>query len=94
MHTLEGLPLHGHYQQLMSTQEVKFAWAVLHEFFEAFGEDGPKDLLWFMLAAVMKSDNEEITSRHRGNLIFFFEYSQAFYKAIHTIYKKHGSIEL
>ena len=87
MNTLEGLPLREHYQYLLSTQDPKHAWAILHEFFEAFGEEGPGELLWYMLSVVMKSDNEEITSRHRGNLIFFFEYSQAFYKAMYTLYK-------
>ena len=90
MHTLEGMPLHGHYQDLLSTGDSQFAWAILHEFFEAFGEEGPDNIIWFMLAAVMKSENEEITSRHRAKILFFYEYSQAFFKAAHILYTKNS----
>jgi hypothetical protein len=38
-----------------------------------------------MLTAALRSDNEEIEARHRGNMIFFYEYSIVFFKAVRLL---------
>lgn len=94
MHTLEGLPILKHAEALQSSGKEKNAWAVLQEFFDFFGKDSAEEHLWYMLAMVLQSDNEEIVPRHRSNMIFFYEYSIAFYKAARFLYaqqkKKQG----
>jgi hypothetical protein len=89
MHTLQGLPLLHYYKQLLVTEEDKYAWHIFHEFFETFDQEGPQELLWFMLTAAMKLDNEEINGRHRSNMIFFYEYVIAFFKAAQVLYEQH-----
>ena len=89
MHTLQGLPLLGYYQKLIATQENEYAWKILHEFFGAFDKEGAQELLWFMLTAAMKLDNEEINGRHRSNMIFFYEYAVAFFKAAYVLHEQH-----
>jgi len=89
MNTLEGVLLHTHYKNLLATEDKKYAWKVLHEFFEAFDEEGPQETLWFMLAAAMKLDSEDVDGKERGNLIFFYEYSMALFKAAYVIYRHH-----
>lgn len=95
MHSLEGLPILDHYKSLLSKGKENNAWAVLHEFFDFFGEQSPQEHLWYMLVMALKNDNDEIEARHRSNMIFFYEYSLALYKAAHFLYaqqkkKKHS----
>lgn len=89
MNTLEGVLLYTHYKNLLETEDKKYAWKVLHEFFEAFDEEGPQETLWFMLAAVMKLESEDVDGKERGNIIFFYEYSVALFKAAYVLYKHH-----
>lgn len=89
MNTLEGVLLHTHYKNLQATEEKKYAWKILHEFFEAFDEEGPQETLWFMLAAAMKLESEDIDGKERSNIIFFYEYSVALFKAAHVLYQHH-----
>jgi hypothetical protein len=89
MNTLQGLPLLGYYKQLIETKEDEQAWNIFHEFFETFDDEGPEELLWFMLTAAMKLDSEEINGRHRGNMIFFYEYTVALFKAAQVLYEQH-----
>ena len=86
MNTLEGLPILNHYNSLLAKGKKKNAWGVLHEFFDFFNEESPKEYLWYMLVMALKNDNEGIDARHRSNMIFFYEYSIAFFKAVHTLY--------
>lgn len=89
MNTLDGLLLHAHYKNLQATEEKKYAWKILHEFFEAFDEEGPQETLWFMLSAAMKLESEEVDGKERSDMLFFYEYSVAFFKAAHVLYRCH-----
>ncbi|PZR27446.1 MAG: hypothetical protein DI535_10570 [Citrobacter freundii] len=89
MNTLEGLPLLTYYKNLQATQEKKYAWKILHEFFETFDEDGPQETLWFMLSAAMKLETEDVDGKERSNMLFFYDYSIAFFKAVHFLYRRH-----
>jgi len=89
MNTLDGLLLQSHYRNLQATEEKKYAWKILHEFFEAFDEEGPQETLWFMLSAAMKLESEEVDGKERSNMIFFYEYSIAFFKAAYVLYQQH-----
>lgn len=86
MNTLDGLPILDHYTSLLAKGKEKNAWGILHEFFDFFNEESPREHLWYMLVHALKSDNEEIETRHRSNMIFFYEYSVALFKAAHTLY--------
>ncbi len=86
MNTLEGLPILDHYNSLLAKGKEKNAWGVLHEFFDFFNEESPKEHLWYMLVLALKNDNDEIEARHRSNMIFFYEYSVALFKAAYTLY--------
>lgn len=89
MNTLEGFLMHKHYKNLQATDEKKYAWKILSEFFEAFDEDGPQETLWFMLSAALKLESEEIDGKERSNMLFFYEYTVAFFKAAHVLYRYH-----
>ncbi|MCG2613961.1 hypothetical protein LZZ85_06700 [Terrimonas sp. NA20] len=89
MNTLEGLPLHSYYKNLQATEKKKYAWKILHEFFEAFDEEGAQETLWFMLSAAMKLESEEVDGKERSNMLFFYDYSMAFYKAVHFLYQEY-----
>jgi hypothetical protein len=89
MHTLEGLPILDHYNSLLANGKEKNAWGVLHEFFDFFNEESPKEHLWYMLVMALKNDNDDIDARHRSNMIFFYEYSVALFKAAYIIYERH-----
>ncbi len=93
MNTLEGLPLHSHYKNLQATEKKKYAWKILHEFFEAFDKDGAQETLWFMLSAAMKLESEEVDGKERSNMLFFYDYSMILYKAVHFLYKEHQQKE-
>lgn len=82
MNTLDGLPISDHYQRLLAKAKEKDAWAILHEFFDFFNEESPKEHLWYMLVLSLKNDNDEIEARHRSNMIFFYEYSCILFKAV------------
>jgi hypothetical protein len=86
MDTLDGLLILDHYTSLLEKGKEKNAWSILHEFFDFLGGQSPKEHLWYMLVLALKSDNEEIEARHRSNMIFFYEYSVALFKAAHTLY--------
>ena len=86
MNTLDGLPILDHYTSLLEKGKEENARGVLHEFFDYFGEDSPREHLWFMLVLALKSNSETITARHRSNMIFFYEYSVALFKAAHVLY--------
>jgi hypothetical protein len=85
MNTLEGLPMWDLYKDLLTKGDKESAWRVVKEFFRLFEEKDPQELLWFMLTAALRSDNEEIEARHRGNMIFFYEYSIVFFKAVRLL---------
>lgn len=89
MNTLEGLPLLAHYKNLQATEEKKYAWKVLQEFFETFDEDGPLETLWFMLSSAMKLESEEVDGKERSNMLFFYDCTIAFFKAAHFLYEQH-----
>jgi hypothetical protein len=89
MNTLNGLPLHSHFKNLQATEKKKYAWKVLHEFFEAFDKEGAQETLWFMLSAAMKLESEEVDGKERSNMLFFYDYSVAFYKAVHFLYEEY-----
>jgi hypothetical protein len=88
MNTLEGLPIIDHYNSLLANEMEKNAWAILHEFFDFFNEESPKEHLWYMLVMALKNDNDDIDARHRSNLIFFYEYSVALFKAALVLYEQ------
>lgn len=88
MNTLEGLPILEHYNSLLANGKEKNAWGVLHEFYNFFNEESPKEYLWYMLVLALKSDSEAIDARHRSNMIFFYEYSVALFKAAYTLYEQ------
>jgi hypothetical protein len=86
MHTLEGLPMLDYYKALLAKADSKSAWLVIHEYFRLFEEkDPPEELLWFMLTTSLRSENEEIEARHRGDMIFFYEYSIILLKAVRLL---------
>ena len=89
MNTLEGLPVQAYYRNLQATEEKKYAWKILHEFFEIFDKDGPQELLWFMLSSAMKLESEVVGGRERSNLLFFYDYSIPFFQAVFFLYKDH-----
>src|SRR5688500_3992388 len=89
MNTLEGFPIFDHYNSLLAKGKEKNAWGVLHEFFDFFNEESPKEHLWYMLVMALKNDNDDIDARHRSNIIFFYEYSVALFKAAYTLYERH-----
>jgi hypothetical protein len=91
MHTLEGLPMLEHYNSLMKKSDKQSAWRVIQEYFRIFDQKDPQELLWFMLTTALRSDNEEIGARQRGNMIFFYEYSILFFKAAHFLYEEHNN---
>jgi hypothetical protein len=82
MHTLEGLPMWDYYKNLLTTPDKGNALRVINEFFRLFGEKDPQEQLWYILTTALRSENEEIEARHRGNMIFFYEYSVVFFKAV------------
>lgn len=86
MNTLEGLPLYNHYKKLAATEEKKYAWKVVQEFFKMFDEDGPQETLWFMLSAAMKLESDLVDERERSNLLFFYDYTVYFFKAVHFLH--------
>lgn len=88
MHTLEGLQILDHYNSLLTTGKEKNAWGILHEFFDFFNEESPREHLWYMLVMALKSDNDDIDARHRSNMIFFYEYSVALFKAASVLYEQ------
>jgi hypothetical protein len=90
MNTLEGLPLLNHYNLLLSTGKEEHAWKVLQEFFSFFDKDSPKDRLWFMLVMALKSETDEISAADRANMIFFYEYCIALFKAAALVSRKRG----
>lgn len=92
MNTLEGLPILDHYISLLAKGKEKNAWGVLHEFFNFYNEDSPKEHLWYMLVLALKNDSEAIEARHRSNMIFFYEYSVALFKAAYTLYEKQKNL--
>jgi hypothetical protein len=81
MHTLEGLPILDHYNNLLAKGEPQDALAILQEFFDYFPADSSREFLWFMLATALKNESDEIQPRHRGEMIFFYEYCIALFKA-------------
>ena len=85
MHTLEGLPMWDYYLKLQSKPDKDSAWSVINEFFRLFDENDPKELLWFILSTALRSENEEIEARHRSNMLFFFENSVIFFKAVRIL---------
>ncbi len=89
MNTLEGLLLHTHYKNLRATEEKKYAWKILRDFFEAFDEEGAQETLWFMLSAAMKLESEEVDGKERSNMLFFYDYSIPFFKAAYLLYRSH-----
>lgn len=86
MNTLSGLPILDHYTRLLAKGKEKNAWAILYEFFDYFGEKSPEEHLWYMLVMALKNDSDEIEARQRGDMIFFYEYSVALFKAAYTLY--------
>jgi hypothetical protein len=90
MNTLEGLPMWELYKNLLTKADKDNAWRVIQEFFRLFDEKDPQELLWFMLTAALRSENEEIEARHRGNMIFFYEYSVVFFKAVRILAEEHS----
>ena len=85
MNTLEGLPILQHYNNLLLKGEKQDALAVLEEFFDYFSGDSPKEFLWFILATALKNESEEIQPRHRSEMIFFYEYCIALFKASQSL---------
>jgi len=88
MHTLEGSPILENYNNLLVKGKEQHAWKVLHEFFEFFEEDSSREYLWYMLVAALKNNSETINARHRSNMIFFYEYCIALFKAADHLHKK------
>lgn len=88
MKTLYGLPISEHYNRLLASGKEKHAQAILHEFFDFYNEDSPREHLWYMLVLSLKNDNEEVTATDRSNMIFFYEYCAILFKAIRVLYEQ------
>jgi hypothetical protein len=85
MNTLEGLPILEHYHNLLAKHEEKEALEIFREFFDYFANDSPKEYLWFMLATALKNESDEIQPRQRSEMIFFYEYCLALFKAAQVL---------
>ena len=85
MNTLEGSPLPEYCKQLLQTGDRKYAWLILKDYFETFDEQGPQEILWFMLTTAMKLENEDVSGTERSNMIFFYEYTLALFKASYIL---------
>lgn len=85
MHTLEGMPMWDYYKNLLSKPDKDNAWSIINEYFRLFDENQPKELLWYILSTALRSENEEIEARHRGDMLFFYEYSVIFFKAVRVL---------
>lgn len=81
MNTLEGLPIFDYYTNLLAKGKEQHALAILHEFFDYFPADSSREFLWFMLATALKNESDEIQPRQRSEMIFFYEYCIALFKA-------------
>jgi hypothetical protein len=85
MNTLDGSPLPELCKKLAESGEKKYAWQILEEYFSTFEETGPRQILWFMLTAAMKLENESVTGEERSNLLFFYEYTIAAFQAAYVL---------
>ena len=85
MNTLDGFPILDHYKQLLATGKQQDAWKILQEFFDYFQEDSPRDYLWYILVTALKNDGDGSDGRTRVNMIFFYEYCTALFKAAETL---------
>ncbi len=88
MHPLEGLPILSHYHHLLATPQEQHAWAVFDEFFDFYNEDTPQQYLWYMLTLALQSDNEQVDARHRGRMLWFYDYCVALFKAVYVLNKQ------
>jgi len=88
MNTMEGSPLPEYCKQLLLTGEKEYAWRILKDYFDTFDEQGPQEILWFMFTTAMKLENEEVSGSERSNMIFFYEYTVALFKAAYLLSKK------
>ena len=88
MNTLEGSPLPEYCRQLLQTGDKEYARLILKDYFKTLDEQGPQEILWFMLTTAMKLDNEEVSGTERSNMIFFYDYTVALFKAAFALSKK------
>lgn len=87
MHTLEGLPMWDYYKNLQSKPNKENALIVINEFFRLYDEKDPQELLWFIISTALRAENEEIEARHRGNMLFFYEYCTLLFQAARILAK-------
>lgn len=87
MHTLEGLPMWDYYKNLESKPSKENALIVVNEFFRLYDGKDPQELLWFIISTALRAENEEIEARHRGNMLFFYEYCTLLFQAARILAK-------
>jgi hypothetical protein len=85
MHYLEGISIIDYHRRLREVTGTETAWKIIREFYAFFEAEGAGEMLWYLLTVALISDNEEITSKHRSNLLFFYEYSRALHQAVYLL---------
>lgn len=89
MHPLDGLPLRDHYASLLAEGKEQDAWAILLEFVAFFDDRSAEDHLWYILVMALKNNSDEIDAHHRSNMLFFYEYCIALFRAAALLSGKH-----
>ena len=80
------------HQQLAENKTKESAWAIVQEYLSFFGVSGAEKDLWQMLvASLVNNEMDEFKStRHRYDLIFFFEFTMMFMESVDLLNQQHN----
>jgi hypothetical protein len=78
------------HQKLLTETTPTTAHTIISEYLRFFGIEGVQEDLWQLLVGALSSDEVQglDTGRHRHDLIFFYEFTMLFVKAVDMLHKE------
>jgi hypothetical protein len=67
-------------QQLLS-----YEWRRINQYFEILDKQGPAEELWKILKLALTDGSGETESRHRSNMLFFYEHTKELFENIYKL---------
>jgi hypothetical protein len=93
MHPHQALPIYNLRKKLSGDSAKKYAWELINEFYDIYDVESVEDTIWYILYNALTTDDPDISSLERANMIFFYECFLSLHKAVFVLYENRVSKE-
>jgi hypothetical protein len=87
MHPHQGLPIYDLRKKLSGYSAKKYAWKLINEFYDIYDVESVEETIWYILYNALTTDDSEISSLERANMIFFYECILSLNKSVFVLHE-------